>query len=69
MVISATAGLFHVLSHGVLPDDNQYTLMIRGPLREEMRCAFHKFLIDAVLAVAVQQDLLTLMSAMGGDVT
>ena len=69
MVISATAGLLHVLSHGVLPDDNQYTLMIRGALRDEMRRAFHKLLVDAVLAVAAQQDLLTLMSSMGADVT
>ena len=71
MVISASAHLLHVVSHGVLPESasNQYTLMIRGPLREEMRCAFHKLLVNAVHAVAAHQVLRTLMSGMGADVT
>ena len=71
MVITASAHLLHVVSHGVLPESasNQYTLMIRGPLRQEMLCEFHKLLVDAVHAVAAHQAMRTLMSGIGADVT
>jgi hypothetical protein len=69
-VMSASAGLLHVVSHGVLPDpgSNQYTCMIRGPLRQNMRSEFHKLLVDSVLTATAIQTLQTVMNSMGVDV-
>jgi hypothetical protein len=67
-VMTADADLLHQVSHGVVDDKlaNQYTMMVRGPLRAAMRQVFHVLLVESVNAVSAFQTLQKVFQATGG---